>query len=293
MKLQKKVTKKRSSNVKTKKNAQKLSNKFIADSEKLKLICKGQKVSLRELSLRIGHAPGWLSQRINVSKSSPKFTMSTADAKRIADVLEFRTDDFSAPEEKFTTPIVYSLQAECKDFIAKLPADRRHLVNKFMNFVRSADTSDLARLQDFFQQPTTPTQLVSNRKAASSWLYSYVLKHAQEVFYPELEKSLFTPDDNSLQEALTSITGSSRGKLAAMSKESAAKFDVSGEIETRLKSYLRFAISDSLEDAWESTREHILDDCVRLLRQYECSIPEAVAIVNDIKVVTHKLMKSN
>ena len=208
--------------------------KFTADEEKLRRVCFKKGVSFSALSKKIGHAPGWLSQRICASDYRPEFKMYERDAIRIADVLVCGTDDFSATSESLTTPIILDINAEYKDFLDNLPADQYNIFRAFMKYMKKADSSDLVRIQDFFRQPSKPTKIpsFSKRKIERSWLYSYILSRTKDVFYEELSNGLLVPDNSSLQEAVLSITGRAKHRRANLSKEDAEKFHIEKEIKS-------------------------------------------------------------
>ena len=262
--------------------------KFTADEEKLGRVCFKRGISFSALSKKIGHAPGWLSQRVNASNNRPEFTMFEKDAIRIADVLICRTDDFSAPSESLTTPIVLDINAEYKDFLDNLPADQYNILRAFMKYMREADSSDLVRIQDFFHQPSNPTQIpsFSTRQIKNSWLYSYILTRTKNIFYEELSNSLLAPDNSSLQEAVLSITGRAKRRRANLRKEEAKKFHIEKEIKNKLASHLQTAMEDDLDTAFRKVKTRLFDNCVEmLLAYYEVSTQDAAVIVNDLKAI--------
>lgn len=262
--------------------------KFTADEEKLRRVCLKRGISFSALSKKIGHNSGWLSQRSRKSKHPTEFTMYERDAIRIADVLICRTDDFSAPSETLTTPIVLDINAEYKDFLDNLSADQYNIFRAFMKYMRKASTSDLVRIQDFFRQPSTPTQIpsFSKYKIKNSWLYSYILTRTKEVFYEELSNGLLAPDNSSLQEAVLSITGHAKHRRANLSKEEAEKFHIEKEIKNKLASHLRTAMEDDLDIAFRRAKTRLFDNCIEtLLAHYEVSSQDAAVIVNDLKAI--------
>lgn len=259
--------------------------KFTADREKLRGICLKRGMSFSALSVKIGHAPGWLSQRICGSKHPTEFKMYERDAIRIADVLICRTEDFSAPSESLITPIVLDINAEYKDFLDKLPADQYNILRAFMKYMRDANTSDLVRIQEFFRQPSKPTQIpsFSKRKIESSWLYSYILAHTRNIFYEELSNHLLAPDNSSLQEAVIAITGRAKHKRATLSKEDARAYNIDRDIKKKLSTNLRNAMEEDLDKAFRNVKKRLFDNCVdMLLAYYEVSTQDAVLIVNDL-----------
>lgn len=259
--------------------------KFTADREKLRGICLKRGMSFSALSVKIGHAPGWLSQRICGSKHPTEFKMYERDAIRIAEALICRTEDFSAPSESLITPIVLDINAECKDFLDNLPTGQNNILRAFMKYMRGANTSDLVRIQEFFRQPSKPTQIpsFSKRKIESSWLYSYILAHTRNIFYEELSNHLLAPDNSSLQEAVIAITGRAKHKRATLSKEDARAYNIDRDIKKKLSTNLRNAMEKDLDEAFRNVKKRLFDNCVdMLLAYYEISTQDAVLIVNDL-----------